>query len=39
MQALMHQASEKPELGTVTFSVPVSDTMGLRLDRNFNPQK
>ena len=39
MQALMHQATEQPELGTITFSVPVSDTMGLRLDRNFNPQK
>ena len=39
MQALMHQVTEMPELGTVTFSVPVSDTMGLRLDRNFNSQK
>ena len=39
MQALMRQATEKPEMGTVTFSLPVSDTMGLRLDRNFNPQK
>ena len=38
MQALMHQVTEMPELGTVTFSVPVSDTMGLRLDRNFNSQ-
>lgn len=38
MQALMRQAAERPELETVTFSVPVSDTMGLRLDRNFNPQ-
>ena len=38
MQALVSQANEKPELGTVTFSMPVSDTMGLRLDRNFNPQ-
>ena len=38
MQALVNQGKEKPELGTVTFSVPVSDTMGLRLDRNFNPQ-
>ena len=38
MQALMRQATEKPEMGTVTFSLPVSDTMGLRLDRNFNPQ-
>ena len=38
MQALMHQVTEKPELGTVTFSVPVSDTMGLRLNRTFNPQ-
>ena len=39
MQALVNQGKEKPELGTVTFSVPVSDTMGLRLDRNFNSQK
>ena len=38
MQALMRQATEKPEMGTVTFSLPVSDTMGLRLDRNFNSQ-
>lgn len=38
MQALVNQAKEKPELGTVTFSLPVSDTMGLRLDRRFNPQ-
>lgn len=39
MQALMRQAGEMPELGTVTLSVPVSDTMGLRLDRNFNPHQ
>ena len=36
MQALATQANERPELGTVTFSMPVSDTMGLRLDRRFN---
>ncbi len=35
MQALINQANEHPELGTVTFSLPVSDTMGLRLDRRF----
>ena len=35
MQALVNQAHEHPELGTVTFSIPVSDTMGLRLDRRF----
>ena len=38
MQALMRQAAEKPELGTVLFTVPVSDTMGLKLDRNFQAQ-
>ena len=38
MQALVNQGKEKPEMGTVVFSMPVSDTMGLRLDRNFNPQ-
>ena len=36
MQALINQAHERPELGTVTFSIPVSDTMGLRLDRRFS---
>ena len=35
MQALINQAHEHPEYGTVTFSLPVSDTMGLRLDRRF----
>lgn len=35
MQALINQAHEHPELATVTFSLPISDTMGLRLDRRF----